>query len=410
MLLKAPPVVRGARSGKLRRSEANGIGASMIAESWRAPWSNAVIRRLSWALLGSALGLTSLPGLAALPVEDLYRVAVPVADQGRSERRRAEREAFETVLVRLSGARNVRADETLREALGQPQRYYVAVGYQEVQPGTLVERPVGDLPVTGARARYLLQVRFDPAAVHELLARSELPIWTGTRPEVIAWLGLSDADGDRRLLGADSEHAVVTAMRRRAHRRGLPLLLPLLDLEDRRAVSFAEVWGGFDTAVAYGRERYGADGGLVARVEETSLGRWRADWRGDVDGVRIDLAQEASDPAALGAALIDALADRLAERYGLRLSPERREVLWVQVDEVGSIGAYASLMRYFDSLLGVGDVQLSQVHGRSLLVRVETAGDPERVLDLIRLERRLTLAERPTDSGGVPVWRARWRG
>ncbi|GIS19342.1 MAG: hypothetical protein CM15mP120_12580 [Pseudomonadota bacterium] len=65
------------------------------------------------------------------------------------------------------------------------------------------------------------------------------------RPAHEFGLGCGEQDTQRTLLrdGGDSE--LSTALLRQAQRRGLPLALPLLDLQDTMQVSPGIVWGIF---------------------------------------------------------------------------------------------------------------------------------------------------------------------
>src|SRR5258706_5789879 len=57
-----------------------------------------------------------------------------------------------------------------------------------------------------------------------------------------------------------------------ADERGLPVTLPLLDVQDLRAVTFADVWGGFEDRVAAASVRYRADALLIGRVRPGLIG------------------------------------------------------------------------------------------------------------------------------------------
>src|SRR5258706_15949695 len=57
-----------------------------------------------------------------------------------------------------------------------------------------------------------------------------------------------------------------------ADERGLPVTLPLLDVQDLRAVTFADVWGGFEDRVAAASARYRADALLIGRVRPGLIG------------------------------------------------------------------------------------------------------------------------------------------
>jgi hypothetical protein len=199
-------------------------------------------------------------------------------------------------------------------------------------------------------------------------------------------------------------------MAARAEHRGLPLVLPLLDLEDRLALSPRDVWAGFEGPLVAASARYGTDTLVRLRLHALDEGGWIARWDGEQAGERIEGRRQVAEPVEAGVLLVDDLADRLASRYAVRSDDGGGEVLWLQVDGIDAVARYAGLMRYLDQLDAVAAVQLVQVREDSLLLRIDGVGTGERLLDLLGLEGRLVPASSPERAGGVAVWRARWRG
>ena len=53
--------------------------------------------------------------------------------------------------------------------------------------------------------------------------------------------------------------------------RGLPLVMPIMDLTDLSAVTITDVWGRFSQPVAQASARYMAEAVVVIRVSNSSL-------------------------------------------------------------------------------------------------------------------------------------------
>ena len=371
----------------------------MLAEAAAAVGADAGRRRSVMLVAILLLGLVApgpLPSAAA--VADLLQVALPVADQGAEARRRAEREGLARVLTRISGTEEVLGDDVVRAALRNPGRYYASSGYDRRRVDAAegeIERP------------WLLRLEFDRDSILRLLEEAGAPIWTGRRPEVLVWIAREDASGRIELIGADDP--LGEAMAARAEHRGLPLVLPLLDLQDRLALSPRDVWAGFEGPLAAASARYGSQTPIRLRLHALDEGGWMGRWDGELAGARIEGRRQVADPADAGVALVDDLADRLAARYAVRRDGGGA-VLWLQVDDIDGVRRYAGLMRYLDQLDAVAAVQLVQVREASLLLRIDGIGTGERLLDLLGLEQRLVPASSPERVGGVAVWRARWRG
>jgi uncharacterized protein len=99
----------------------------------------------------------------------------------------------------------------------------------------------------------------------------------------LAWVVVEDDAGERRC-SAGSEHPVADGLRERARERGLPLQLPLMDLDDQLAVDPAAVWGRLSQTLQPASERYGADIVLVGRLQQLPDQRWVGSWEFWLDG------------------------------------------------------------------------------------------------------------------------------
>lgn len=365
----------------------------MVAETlkWQIPFGRHWLHQLlAWALL--------MPGLAW--AADPYQVVVPVADQSAEVRQEAEREALQQVLWRLTARRGL-ADRhaQVEEALATPQRYFQRQGYARLGSDTAEQ----------SEARWMLELRADRDAVLSLLGDIGVPAWTGARPEVLVAVVMEDDRGRRELLGPEAE--VNERLIRAARAAALPLTLPIYDLDDMMQVSARDLWAGFDNALEPLLQRYGTDSGLVLRLYQTTLGQWHADWRGEIAGQWLEGAAEVEEPAAAGPLLMEALLSRWVERFGLELGALEGDAdsLWIQVDGLSGVGAYAQMMQYLQELSAVSEVRLVDVSGSSLLLQLRSAAELTRVLDVLRIEGRLVPREQPEGGAGAQVWRAWWR-
>jgi uncharacterized protein len=320
---------------------------------------------------GIALGvLLPAPAARAAEVPWLYDVQVPVADQSPRARLESAREGLAQVLTRLTGLTRLPASEVIDRALAAPDLYYNQFGFRRDDEN-------GGL---------LLQLQFMPDAVLNLIRQANLPVWRSSRPTVLAWVVVDDG-GERQILGSVSEHPAVVALKQRAVERGLPLLLPLMDLADQMAVEPAVVWGRLSQPLLEASERYDADILLIGRLQERPDGRWSGSWEFWVDGDVHDRTEQASEPARLGIVAADLVSDEIAARYAVRDSGVRRVEL--NISAVESAADYADLLRYFSGLEFVDEVDVWTVSGDRIGVSLVTSAEPEQLQELFRMDRRL---------------------
>lgn len=347
-------------SGKLARKILNALvhfGSRML------------VRLVSLTLV--LLTLCGSPVRAAV-VDWLYDVEVPVEDQSRAARRDATRAALLEMLTRMTGLVDVPLNDAVNGALSDPGRYFVQYRYEQ-RSGEQGPEPT-------------LIVRFAPAAITRLVSAANLPLWGANRPSVIAWL-VTDEANQREILGADSSHPVLLGLQAQARRRGIALVVPLMDLEDQFAVPAAAVYGSVAQILEEGSRRYGADMMLIARIRRDPTDRWALQWEFWMRDSERELVIVEHDPGQVGAAGADLVADELAARYAVYGG--ETGILKLQVLAVESLRDYGGLMEYLDSLEFIESVQVTEVDNASVLLDLVTATEWQRFIELLELEGRL---------------------
>lgn len=321
----------------------------------------------------------------------LFEAAVPVADQSDAARDEALRHALAEVLVRVTGDTAVAQAPGAAPLLGNARRYVGQFSY---------ERRLPEDAEPGSEPRLFLQARFDGAALEQAVRQAGLPFWGTERPATLVWLAYQNGS-ERGLVGADSGGVAAdarTALQRAARMRGVPLVLPLLDTEDRRAVSVADIWGGFDERVLAASRRYAADTVLVGKLQQLGPA-WRADWR--LIGEEGEISRWQSMPAALPGVLsggIDPLADAYAARFALRPGGEGAVTgsrVELHVLGVDGLRDYGTLLEYLRDLTLVRSLRVERLDGEELVLGLQLSGDVEHLERAIALGRRLQPAPRP---------------
>jgi len=343
--------------------------------------------------LGSVLMLMALliPGQTrAIELEGLYQGEVPVKDQSRDSRFDVYPEALSQVVVKITGDRSVPALPQLHGFIANAVKLVQQFGYRDLPE---------DRPLLAEEYSHMLVVNFDRAGVSQALIEAGVPIWGSTRPEVLLWLAIEDR-GSRYLLAANQLAELQSTLEEAAHDRGLPLVLPLLDLEDQMQLSYADVWGDFRSSIVRASERYGADAVLVGRMFRDADGSWQTRWSlydTDDSGVIPQRWQEqANDQQEALAGGINAATDRIAQRYAQVYSIDSGDSVALAVTAVDDLQGYARAMAYLESLDMVSSVQPQRVENDEVLFRLTIRGDLAglaRAIDLGSTLRRVSKPE-----------------
>lgn len=329
----------------------------------------------------------------ALPAgaSPFYTVEVPVETRDEDDRASALKTALEHLLQRMTGAEEPDQAHGLAALLDAPERLLAGYAYR------------GE---AGEDLR--LQARFDPDALRAALTDYTGAVWLGEGARLIVWAG-EEVGASRELVGEGSDGALAEAVRSEAEAAGLVPLLPLLDLADRRGLSYSHVWAGFTDRIAEASERYGRHPTLALGLRQRDDDDWEGRWV-LLDGRALteDRGRAESRQALVAQAMQDAVR-HLARERGVSLAGEAEATVGIQV-AVDSLAAYAAVLDYLEGLPEVREAHLQGTRGGALALELELAVPASRALDALGQSRRLSPEARPDaddDSEDEPP-RFRW--
>ena len=306
---------------------------------------------------------TVLISAAVFPAifEDLYTVTVPLNPEGtRQQVLRTDadfdRFAMGELLIRLTGQLDAPTNPALLDLVRDAGRYVVQRGNPD---------------------RENLLIVFDSLGLRQALTARNQPVWGEERPLTLLWVAIDGGPGEREILAAtpspvpssDAVGAAAAELRAEllaaANQRGLPVSLPLMDVQDLETLDFIDIWGLFSERVEQASARYGPDAVLSGRIRLGQEGIETARWT---------LLRGGNLRHLPGVAVRSGL-DDLADLYALEFSgvggatSARLTVLGVE-----SLDDYGRVMSYLESLSVLQFVQMEQLVGSELTLRVEARG------------------------------------
>lgn len=340
--------------------------------------------------LFALLLLLPLPAWAEAPPEpELGRVELSVPDRTASARRDALREGLDRVLIRLTGSADpsqLSSVDTLRS--GDPARWVSQYSYREPDEDEALK----------------LQARFDVSGLLEQLGELNAPVWDENRPAVLVWLVVQEPTSGE-LLARDSDHRVRNLLEEAARRRGLPIVLPRMDDEDRSVIQAADIRGRFDEPVREVSARYEVP--LVATAvfyTGDSRLRWRL-----LDGgeERTGNTLTTGDPEQGLQDWVGEMTDYLVDLYAVRGEQERE--IDIRVEDIERLQDWNRLQNFLGGLAGMRDIQLRRLRGDTADFRARFAGPATKLERLAKLQPGLQSCEddralaavsaRPDDTG-----------
>ena len=342
--------------------------------------------------------------LNAVTLENLYQAEVLSESQSDEQRRIDASEGLSQVLMRVSGRSDILQNPVIVAALKTPEQYYSEFSYARVEAvndeAAALPQPGLD-PLPAETSRQVMRIRFAPSLIAKILREAGLPVWGSNRPSVLSWMAIDDESG-RQVLGEANPSLFAKTLNQAARARGVPLLLPLWDLEDSRGVSSSEIWGRFLGRIEAASKRYSPDKILVFRAESEFSNQWRGDWSLGEGGQWRSGTVYGESQAQLATALVGVLASVLSEQYAV--TSTRSEVR-LTVEGITEIQDYAEVSRYLEGLTQVMSVQPVRILTDMVEFKLRSEGEVQQIIDVIALDRKLSLLR--LDESSSTLW-YRW--
>lgn len=343
----------------------------------------------------------------AIEVEGLYQATIIVESRNNEqERRRAFSEAMREVLIKVSGSTSTTNPASIRRALNNPEPFV-----ESWKTEANIQRLNPDEVVSELREVIAIEVSFYESEIQRLLDENNIPIWPVNRPETLVWMVVEDELEGRRILGDDDVAAgsIVNAVQTFADERGLPLLFPLLDLEDQLRLNVSKLWELDETAIINASRRYQAESILALRVYRALSGEILAKslyfFRDNIFSYEeFELNEEDFLRGSINLAT-----NELSQYYSVLISGRENSVsVSMQVDGINSPGSYATLLNYLNNLEGIASFQLVRVNASSLILELETGGQLRQLVETIALEPSLQEVVELSRTGDTVSMHYRW--
>ena len=362
------------------------------------------------SILWLAIACLVTPASYGLQVTDLYVHQVAVSNESDSERSRAFGEALSAVIIKVTGERRWLLHPTIERALDNAQDYVEAISYiseaielvqeasaapqqnrdsrntQDNAGGALVNTP--NLLQEVSEQRYI-NVNFAAELIDQLLTDADIPVWDSNRPSVLVWMALQTESGERRLLTADNQPEIIRYMQDFALERGLPIIFPVLDFEDRQSLNEDQLWNLEESVIELASIRYGADSILSGRLHFTAggelVGLWKFIFQDEADvfdGFDQDLQGYLYEP-------LDRVTNKLSSYFAIVPEEFTEQFVRLRIEGINNLTAYSALLSYVSNLGLVQSVAAAELDGERLELELGLVGDVVQLYELIALDRDL---------------------
>ena len=323
------------------------------------------------ALLLVLLGTLSLPA-EAVTVEDLFTVELPVADQTTSLRLESFSQAFRQVIVKVSGSDDALLSPAFERPIESSARYVKQFRYvNRSLPGD-TESDAG---------RLYLRIDFNQQLIESLLREHNFPVWGRERPSSLLVISY-DVNENIKLVSQDTTSNLVEALDEAASIHAVPVLFPLMDLEDIALVKISDIVSREYSKINTMAARYAPDALLVGQVVGRSSKGWQGDWEVRFADQIFKWSFKASSKKQVINQVIKHLAKILALEYALEDHRRVEQSLLLSVSALEGIDNLIKVQNYLASLNVVDSVRVAMINKDVITYRLKLRNKPE---DLQRL-------------------------
>ncbi|MGL5334981.1 MAG: DUF2066 domain-containing protein [Enterovibrio sp.] len=272
----------------------------------------------------------------SLQAFDLYQVSVNLADTKGALEQQAKPQAFQEVLVRVSGNKKIVDDPQVAKILANPAAY------------------INDLSVAQELGGRVAIFNFDEKKIQTLLSQLKAHYWPLPRQEVLFWLINAQ---DKSMLWEESAADAVKLLKKAGVKRGLPVVLPLGDIDDLTAISERDVWDNFNPIIGKASARYVISSWAVVKIFADKI-----EWSFYPDGLDQDAPVQNSAQGVDFSSfekLIDEIADHYVASSAILLSDTAHEHEYML--QVSGITAASEIFKLESSLKQMGSVASAQL-------------------------------------------------
>ena len=364
-------------------------------------------RRFLVNILVGLLFFTSVVS-QAVEVKNLYQAKVAVESQRSQDRKAAIRTALQTVLVKVSGHREVLDNKEIKKASGK------------------AEQLLTDFRYTRDGEKMYVVINFNEQKINQLLVDNSLPIWGRLRPQLVLWLA-DENKLQRSILHKNNMLDIQQAISEFEALRGVPTLIPDSSTIESGIINTTDVWGRFEQPVLAASKEYAPEGVIIVRLSDNSL--LKAEQLDALESctilcpkpIAVDWSFQTTDSydavpqyseryygvdkqLLLKQALAD-IADLLASKYAL--APTENQRYEIEVANVDSLQEHVKITRFLQELSAVKAVTLVGAKGSIRRFSLNLIGNEQAFLASLKLNRSLTRYFDPLDPSskeGIPLF------
>jgi hypothetical protein len=323
-----------------------------------------IIKKLSTFIIWMLLAVAPFAGAASL--EDIYATDVPVADNSPNTLQKTLPAAFDQVLVKVSGNAAVMTLPAIEAVIPKINNYVESYSYATQTDAQ-------------GKQTLMLHVVFDNKVVKQVLQNAGQAIWGSNRPLTLVWLALPQG-GQTTVLASDDNDDLMTTLKQAAMSRGVPVIFPVMDLEDEANV--AQITSALPTTDQLQQiaKKYGVNSLLAGNIVNSVEGEWRL----VLNGTPYEWQTSGVNTAQVVRNAIDRAADMMVNQLAPVGGKNLENTVTLQISGVQNLHDYVDVVAALKKLTPVAEVTVSDMSNNMLLLKVKMVGGVDELVGALK--------------------------
>lgn len=359
----------------------------------------------------------------AVEVKDLYQASVAIDSQNSRDKALALKKALAAVMIKVGGEKSVLDNDVIKDALSDYNSYLSQYRYQQKTLPVVNE-------LTPNKQLFLL-ASFNEEKINQLFHDANLALWGSLRPQVLLWL-VDEQGLSRNIISNSSTSNLPSTISDFSSQRGLPIMLPLMDLTDANEIKLSDIWGRFQQPIKEASSRYLAETIAVVRISNSSLvsmdfndntkefsncgllctepdsksSNYVLDWSlldwSLVEGQqKFSQQYQGDDPQVLLQQGLADITELIYQYYALSTSTDNDFV--IEVANVDSLITYMNVFNFLEDLSSVKSVTLLSAKGSVKRFNLQLLGSKDALLASLKLNSKLVQIIDPLAHFNEPI-------
>lgn len=315
--------------------------------------------------------------VTAAEVSKLDESLVPVQSRANNLRRQAIKQAFKDVVLKNTGTQSALSHPDVIKQLASASSLMIQYGYKELD------------------GKLFIKVNFDHKRLIRLLRQAGLPVWGKQRPLTLVWL-VEEVEGTKSILNDSSSSVIRDVFNMQSANRGVPLVFPLMDLDDAMQVGVNDIRGQFTDNVANASLRYQSNYFIMATIEpQGAVLRYQMALypRGSVDGESqltplTHAGGEVTTVEQAATAITAAASEYYVSQYAIADSGEKLTTK-IAFTDVSQMQQLVQIEKYLNQLSAIKTVSVARIEGTTVEFNLALFGNEADLHRLMQLDPRI---------------------